>query len=129
MGCGLCLGRAFVREIVSFCEPFLVDLLEEEVGFGRFLWGFFWCVCGGSFFVKKQRRSRRDAAGTVGELGAMAPHSSLPLLIGLRSGCQSSRPCKQSVTTFAKSLFCRKKRIQVEPKLGNALRKGAAQYS
>jgi hypothetical protein len=42
--------------------------------------------------VKKQRRSRRDAAGTVGELAAMAPHSSLPLLIGLRSGCQSSRP-------------------------------------
>ncbi len=28
----------------SFCEPILVDLLEEEVGFGRFLWGFFWCV-------------------------------------------------------------------------------------
>jgi hypothetical protein len=60
--------------------------------------------------VKKQRRSRRDAAGTVGELAAMAPHSSLPLLIGLRSGCQSSRPCKQSVTTFAKTLFCRKKK-------------------
>jgi hypothetical protein len=92
--------------------------------------GFFLvCLCVGSGFVKNQRRSRRDAAGTVGELAAMAPHSSLPLLIGLRSGCQSSRPCKQSVTTIAKILFCREKRIQVEPKLGNALRKGAAQYS
>jgi hypothetical protein len=100
------------------------------VCFGRFLWGFFLvCLCGGSGFVKKQRRSRRDAAGTVGELAAMASHSMLPLLIGLRSGCQSSRPCKQSATTFAKTLFCRKKRIQVEPKLGNALRKAAAQCS
>jgi len=42
--CGIRFGVVGCVCGKSFCEPFLVDLLEEEVGFGRFLWVFFWCV-------------------------------------------------------------------------------------
>ncbi|CAM6079761.1 unnamed protein product [Sphagnum tenellum] len=42
--CGIRFGVVGCVCGKRFCEPFLVDLLEEEVGFGRFLWVFFWCV-------------------------------------------------------------------------------------